>query len=214
MEQIKKFFAHKIFKILKWAFFVLVAFYIILVIVRAFHMFDVEKTNKQVQVIHSTKITIDDALGNNLPPDPGLEADKTVEGVDANKNGIRDDVELAIFKTYPDSAKTRAALLQYSLTTQMMVIQPFLNTITATAVVEEYSRAGDCLADSLVPRKSPESFREYSDLEEIDRYTLFVEELQFNTTERKNKENSFYELVRSFSDQGSECDVDSTKLPN
>ena len=37
---------------------------------------------------------MDDVTGKNLPQDPGAEADKTIAGIDANKNGIRDDVEL------------------------------------------------------------------------------------------------------------------------
>jgi len=206
MEQIKKFFAHKIFKILKWAFFVLVAFYIILVIVRVFHMFDVEKTDKQVQVIHSTKITLDDVLGSNLPPDPGIEADETVEGIDANKNGIRDDVELAIFKAYPDSAKTRAALLQYVLALQMGITQNFINTDIATEISREVSRGSDCIGRSIPEGES--SFDEYLFLTEFARDTIF------NTKERKNAETSFFEKVRSYSDLEEVCDLDYTKLPN
>ena len=67
-------------------------------------------------------------MGKNLPSDPGALADATVQGVDANQNGIRDDVELAVFKEYPNSAKTRAVLLQYALALQMEVIQPMVNT--------------------------------------------------------------------------------------
>ena len=77
-----------------------------------FHFYNLDKTNEQVVKIHNTKLMMDDVIGKNLPPDPGAEADKTVQGIDANKNGIRDDVELAIFKAYPDSAKTRAVMLQ------------------------------------------------------------------------------------------------------
>ena len=88
------------------------AIYVVLVIIRMFHFYNLDKTNEQVVKIHNTKLTMDDVMGKNLPPDPGAEADKTVQGIDANKNGIRDDVELAIFKAYPDSAKTRAVMLQ------------------------------------------------------------------------------------------------------
>ena len=88
------------------------AIYVVLVIIRMFHFYNLDKTNEQVVKIHNTKLTMDDVIGKNLPPDPGAEADKTVQGIDLNKNGIRDDVELAIFKKYPDSAKTRAVMLQ------------------------------------------------------------------------------------------------------
>ena len=48
----------------------------------------------------------------NLPPDPGPAGDATIEGVDANDNGIRDDIERWIALTYPNSEKTRQALIQ------------------------------------------------------------------------------------------------------
>ena len=57
-------------------------------------------------------------MGTNLPPQPyEPENDATVAGLDKNNNGIRDDVELAIFAKYPKSAKIRAAELQYPTNT-------------------------------------------------------------------------------------------------
>ena len=103
-----------------------------------------------------------------MPPDPCADADKTgLENV-VNQNGMRDDLELAIFKEYPDSAKTRAVLLQYALALQMEVRQLTLNEDIVNVILEEDSRAGDCIADTLVPRKSLESSRSYSDIEKID----------------------------------------------
>ena len=100
------------------------------------HFSDI-KTNAEVEKIHNTKLTLDDVLGKILPPDPGVNADKTIAGIDANNNGISDDVELAIFKAYPNSAKTRAVLLQYALALQLEMIQPIVNTATVTAVGED-----------------------------------------------------------------------------
>ena len=145
-----------------------------------------------IKKIHNTKLTMDDVTGKNLPPDSGAEADKTIQVVDANKNGIRDDVELAIFKAYPNSAKTRAVLLQYALALQMEAAQTVVNKETVIATIQEEDRADICVADTLVPRKTPESAREYSDIEKIDAYTDFVKKLQINTSERKREsgENS------------------------
>ncbi|MFA6999700.1 MAG: hypothetical protein WC241_01135 [Candidatus Paceibacterota bacterium] len=206
--------AHKIFVILKWVFFVLAGAFIILVIVRIPHAFQKDKTNTQVAIIHATKLQVDDVMGKNLPPDPGAEADKTVQGIDANKNGIRDDVELAIYKEYPNSAKTRAVLLQYALALQMETIQPIVNTVTATEVIREETRANICLADTLVPRESLESSRSSVDVEKIYSYINFIENKELNTEERKNKRNLFLKNVRSFSDLKQICDVDYSKLPN
>ncbi|MDO8451794.1 MAG: hypothetical protein Q7S76_02900 [bacterium] len=85
-----------------------------------------ERTDEQVAKIHATKLALDDVMGENLPPVPS-NPDATIAGVDANQNGIRDDVELAIFKEYPDSAKTRAVLLQYALVLQMQMTLPLVN---------------------------------------------------------------------------------------
>jgi hypothetical protein len=95
-------------KIIKWGALVIVVSFAALVVYRMFFLWDKQKTDEQVARIHATKLTLDDVMGKNLPPDPGAEADKTIQGIDANHNGIRDDVELAIFKEYPNSAKTRA----------------------------------------------------------------------------------------------------------
>src|SRR3989344_6172922 len=99
-----------------------------------------ERTNEQVAEIHATKLTLDDVMGKNLPPAPA-NPDATIAGADANKNGIRDDVELAIFKEYPNSAKTRAVLLQYALALQMEMTQTRVNKGTVTAVAEDSGRA-------------------------------------------------------------------------
>ena len=212
---IKKLLAHKIFRILKWAFLILLALYFILVIFRLVESFKLDRTNAQVEKIHSTKITIDDVMGKNIPPDPGEESDKTIEGVDANKNGIRDDVELAIFEKYPDSAKTRAALLQYALVLQMELTQPFVNEVIATEVVREDNRSHSCLANNLVPRKTPESFRSNIEMKKIDEYISFVEDLQFNTEERIESRNSLLKKLRSYSNlEKDECDIDYSQLDN
>lgn len=173
-----------------------------------------KKTDEQVVKIHATKLTLDDVMGKNLPPDPGAYVDKTVEGIDANKNGIRDDVELAIFKAYPDSAKIRAALLQYALALQMEMTQTIVNKETVTAVAEETSRSSQCISD-LVPRKSPESSRSYADIEKINKYTNFVETKQLNTSQRKKQENNFYRFTMIVEIPSSDyCDIDLSSLQN
>ena|SRR3989344_2654044 len=216
MEKIKMLFAHKVFKILKWTFLVLAVLFIILIIGRVIYRLNQAKTNEQVIKIHNTKLTLDDVMGKNLPPDPGAEADKTVQGIDANQNGIRDDVELAVFKEYPNSAKTRAVLLQYALALQMEVIQPMINTTTVDKVIGEESRAVFCVADTLVPRKSPESDRSNADIEKIDVFISFIENKQLNTDTRKKAHKDFYKNLGNFanSTKSEECDIDIFKLLN
>ena len=187
----------------------------VIVFIRLFQVLDERKTSAQVQKIHSTKLTMDDVMGKNLPTDPGAEADKTVAGFDTNMNGIRDDVELAVFKEYPNSAKTRAVLLQYALALQMETVQPFLNTTTVTEIVREEDRAHYCVADTLVPRKTPESSRGYAEGLKIDNFIKVIDDKQYNTKERKDAQLSFIKLLRSYSDlDGEVCDIDISKLKN
>jgi hypothetical protein len=216
MEKIKISGTRKILKIFKWIFLILIGLFIILVICRAFYRVSEDKTNAQVIKIHDTKLTMDDVLGKNLPPDPGALADQTVQGVDANNNGIRDDVELAIFNAYPNSAKTRAVLLQYALEMQMEFIQPIINKETVTEVVTEQSRADTCVADTLVPRKNPESDRTSADMEKIDTFINFVEDKQINNNIRAEAQKNFLKNhLGSFGDSTNNiCDIDISKLLN
>ncbi len=200
--------ALKLWKIFKWAIFVLVGLFILLIIVRIPHYFKVQKTNDQIVKIHNTKLTMDDVEGKNLPPDPGSEADKTVQGIDANNNGIRDDVELAIFKEYPKSAKTRAVLLQYALSLQMETIQPFLDENIATEVVREQSKGFQCVGDSVPNRESDTAYDKLISL------ISFIKNKQFNTKTRQDARDIFLDKVRSFSDLEQTCDIDLTQLSN
>lgn len=205
MEKIKIFFgAHKILKIFMWAFLILLCLFIILVIYRVFYSFNLDKTNAQVEKIHNTKLSIDDVMGVNLPLDPGALADTTVQGIDANQNGIRDDVELAVFKEYPNSAKTRAVLLQYALVLQIETEQN-INKDIATAVAEKESQSYDCIG-KIVPISN-------DDIQKIKEYRDYIENMQLNTVERKNLKIKFDSNVRSFQLQ-SGCDVDLDLFPN
>ena len=215
MKKEKMFYTRKIFKIFEWTFLVLLGLFIILIICRAFYWHGQDKTNAQVEKIHATKLTLDDVMGKNLPSDPGVLADQTVPGIDANKNGIRDDVELAVFNAYPDSAKTRAVLLQYALALQMETTQPMVNTETVTEIVTEEGRGDSCVADTLVPRESPESSRSNADMEKIDTFINFIEGKQFNTDIRKETRKNFLKNLRSYGDSTNiECDIDVSKLLN
>lgn len=209
------FFAHKFFRVLKWAFLVLLIAFFVLVGFRMSYLKKMDKINAQVEKIHNARITMDDVMGKYIPPDPGDEADKTIEGVDVNKNGIRDDVELAIFKKYPNSAKTRAVLLQYAFWMQMEFTQPMLSTEIVTEVATELGRADTCVADTLMPRKNPESFRTNAEVNKIQEYIDFIEDRQVNNESRKILEESFYVYLRSFGDSDNKiCDINLATLPN
>ena len=213
MEKLKILFARKPFKILMWVFFVLAVAYVILVAFRVVHFFNIDKTNAQVEKIHATKLTLDDVMGKNLPPDPGAEADKTVPGIDANQNGIRDDVELAVFKEYSNSAKTRAVLLQYALALQMETIQPIVNESVSIAVAQEEDRAYICVGEILLrDDNNDQIMKKY--FEDGEKLRLFIEDIQFNTEQRVTAQENFYKKVGSYNSLDRFCDIDYSKLPN
>ncbi len=164
-------------------------------------------TEKEVAKIHATKLSLDDVMGKNLPPVPS-NPDAAVQGIDANKNGIRDDVELAIFKEYPNSAKTRAVLLQYALVLQMQMTLPDVNQQTFTATVEDKDRALNCIW-SISPRSDIKKFEE-----ETTRNEEFVTSRQTNTEQRKKYQHDLYNYLGSYSSPNEGCDLDLSKLSN
>ena len=194
-------------KILKWTGIVVVGAYVALVIYRMFVLNAEDKTAEQVKRIHATRLTIQDVMGEHLPPEPAAP-DATVQGVDANANGVRDDVELAIFAEYPDSAETRAVLLQYALALQMEVIQPIVNTGTVTAVAEDGERAYACVGKIL----SRDDMRKY--IEDGTRLRSFVEIRQLNSDGRKKAQTDFYDKLGSHTSPRESCDLDLSTLPN
>lgn len=194
-------------KILKWVGVIFLVGFIALVIGRAIFFEYRDRAYKEVDKIHATKLTLDDVMGKNLPPDPGADADKTVEGIDANKNGIRDDVELAIFKEYPNSAKTRAVLLQYALALQMEVTRSMVNSWTVGAVVDRQDESFFCVGRVM-------NGGLYSLLEDDDTILQFVHSKQLNTEIRKVAHKDFYSHLKSGALGKSECDIDLDALPN
>ncbi len=178
-----------------------ISIFVILFVVGTVHTDRVEKTKKAVAKIHSTKLTLDDVMGKNLPPDPGSEADKTIQGIDANKNNIRDDVELAIFKEYPNSAKTRAVLLQYALALQMEMTQDLVNEETVTASIQEEDRANFCVS-VIISRSNMEKFTNT-----LDQLTFFVKNKQLNTKLRKEHRTDFYNKIGSYDSLNHSCDI-------
>jgi hypothetical protein len=173
----------------KWPLVVLIVAYLALVVWRAFDLYDQDKTAAAVAAIHAARITLADVGGVNLPPQPNQEEnDATVEGIDKNNNGIRDDVELAIFAKYPSDKKARAAALQYAMAEQMY-LNKVTNTPTWKAVAEETTRAQLCVLKTSVDRKE-------------------IESVVFNTLLRKEAEEEAYEFITSHGEApGDVCDV-------
>ncbi len=196
-------------KILKWVIIVVVVAYAALVVGRMLYFYHEDDVKAEVGKIHATKLTMDDVMGTHLPPIP-KDPDKTVQGVDANKNGIRDDVELAIFKAYPDSAKTRAVLLQYALALQTQMTLAISNKETVTATVEDSeSRALNCIW-SISSRADMKKF-----VEETTKNENLVKNLQLNTPQRiRYLQGLINKNLKSFGLSRNGCDLNLTDFAN
>jgi hypothetical protein len=82
--------------------------------------------------------------GIKVPPDPGEAGKRTLGGIDSDGDGVRDDLQRYIALTYPQSEKTRAALPQYSIATQKLL----LNATDSAAILSNTTavfRAIDCI---------------------------------------------------------------------
>jgi hypothetical protein len=181
---------HAIWRWVKWPLLLLALAYAVLVVYRVPAAMEKQKTQSAVAEIHAAKITMADVTGDTkvqLNVDQATY-DATVAGIDTNHNGIRDDVEIAIFKKYPDSPKIRAAELQYALAEQMYLTRVF-NTETWKAVAEEVGRADLCVLDSKGDWN-------------------FIENLIFNTQIRKAAKTLAFTFTTSYGPKsGPTCDV-------
>ena len=199
---------HRIWHIIRIPFWIILALYIGVVIYRIPAAQERLKTEKVVKEIQSQKLNLPDVLGKNLPPEPDSKLkDATVEGIDANNNGIRDDVELAIFKLHPDSARIRAAELQYAMELQSEIKWVF-NSDTWIAAVE-HEGGIDCLVNV--------AFDEFSNakdqINKSDEWKKEVDDLVFNTDLRMAKKSEIRGYETSVAIETKNCDVDIKKLP-
>lgn len=191
----------KIWRVVRWPILVAVVGYVGLVV---YFMTQIPKMDAAaIEKINTAKLTMKDVDGSNLPPQPDPKlVDATVEGVDANKNGIRDDVELAIFKKYPNDIKVRGAALQYAL-----AIQHYLVDIVASdsfqAAAQQQERASSCLSEIIGADKSQDQYSQTQLVKES------VRKLVVNTDSRIQVANKNTKLIRSYASLPAPyCDVE------
>lgn len=85
-----------------------------------------------------------DPPGDDLLPDPGEAGKMTLEGIDSDQDGLRDDIQRYIALTYPGSQKTRAALRQFALSLNKTILEsPDVESALLNTELE--ARAQDCL---------------------------------------------------------------------
>ena len=201
---------YRLWRIIRWPLGVLVVLYAALVIYRIPAVMEKQRTTETVERIHAQKLTIENVNGEHLPPPPDpAQVDATVEGIDANMNGIRDDVELAIFKKYPNSAKVRAAELQYAMALQMYLTEVF-NSETWKAVAIRSGKGYGCVYDTgprVTLSESEERIQQAFAV--VDKRLNETENLVFNTPKRKQiYEDVSRKFTTSFGgSDGQDCDL-------
>lgn len=190
-------------KIIAWTLGVLLILFIALVIYRIPAVGQKERSDAAVERIHAARLTLDTVMGKHLPLPPNKEVnDATIAGIDNNENGIRDDVELAIFAKYPDSAKIRAAELQYAMALQLMITEVF-DKETWIAGAEETSRGSACIGTT-IPTTDLKTYRDRN---------KEVKELVLNNESRKMAEDKAYEYTTSYALPDKDfCNIDLSTL--
>jgi len=88
---------------------------------------------------------IDNSIFANLPPDPGAAGKATLEGIDSDNDGVRDDVQRWIVMSYPNSQKTRAALMQATKTMQQFIMSA-ANPTTAYNIAVQMGKDYECFS--------------------------------------------------------------------
>ncbi len=80
-----------------------------------------------------------------LPPDPGEAGKATLEGIDSDKDGVRDDVQRYIALSNPTDAATRSALQQLAVSNQRFLLAADGDVSMILDIAKEQSRANGCL---------------------------------------------------------------------
>ncbi len=180
---------------MRWPLAVLLVLFIVASIYFIYKGRDRVLTAQAVARIHATRLTREDVFGP-LPPAPDTVANNAnLAGVDANHNGIRDDVEIAIYNAHKDSAKVAAAEFQYAKELQMEFTEVF-NSPTLVAVLQEEDRGYQCIR--------------------IEGGQKEVENLFYNTQMRQDAEES---ILRKYMNgyvlpNSNFCDIAPDSLPN
>ena len=117
-------------------------------------------------------LTIKEWDNNGLPPDPGAAGNQDLLGIDVDNDGVRDDVQNAIYRYYPNEAdiNKRLALVQFAKSVQLAFIGKDLNDDNQlNSALSKIISATNCITGT--------SSRPTQDL-------IFIENMIQNTDER------------------------------
>ena len=137
-----------------------------------------------------------------LPPHPGGAGKATLGGIDSDNDGVRDDIQIAIYKRYDSDAQKRATLSQLSKSLQSALLVDISVSSDKTAVTNSIDVAISCLFDT---------FGDDNTVGELP----FVKRIVTNTTERYDAYSVFNASLGGFYVLGNtsyECEGVSTTI--
>lgn len=139
-----------------------------------------------------------------LPPDPGDAGKATIEGIDSDNDGVRDDVERWIAVTYATSSRMRAAATQVARAVQLAL------TATTQAEIDAADVAGDRAAECALITDSDNTsvLLELTQIEVLN--TIERLRAQDNFDNNFTGRTFFLNSLPSITD----CDVPPDSLPN
>lgn len=130
---------------------------------------------------------------------PKLDRTDSIAGIDANANGVRDDIEQHIEKKYTEPAQ-RKAVMQTARDYQQMLLVNKNDAVAVQALIDLGARASNC------------SFEVFGGLDGFRRSYQMSRELEAMTTNTKGRLTAYLDFNRtasgsiSSSPKGNVCD--------
>lgn len=142
-----------------------------------------------------------------VPSEPSSITSKaTLQGVDSNKNGVRDDVERWIAQKHPNCARYRAALAQMALSVQRRITAGDLTEEVASQMATEEASAAACLATELEEGCESASIADFIEFSMLHQNTLPRAKAYTKVAKALGK--------KAFAVQDHGCTIPPNQLPN
>ena len=108
----------------------------------------------------------------DLPPDPGDAGKITLQGIDNDNDGVRDDVQIAIYERYPSDETKRNILTQNAKALQEAIYARDLSEINQAS--KSVMDAVDCLHERVDDPTSEIGFLEHAIVNTSDRSEAYI----------------------------------------
>ena len=119
---------------------------------------------------NENEINITTSSSVALPPNPGVAGKATLKGIDSDEDGVRDDVQIAIFERYSNNAEKRTALEQNAKALQDSISN---GNVLDMSAINQAAQAIDIAIDCL-----------YETVDDPSSEISFIEDKVMNTSER------------------------------